>query len=194
MPDEPGDAHFVFNRNPLARSPGVLQRNDRFAPKPHGAAMSNRPIYTAEFHTDAEWALLEIKAATPEKALKKARTVDPDTLDFAPYDDRHPVNYITIRDEDCNDLAEWQSDDLRLQLAARALLNAAEKVIASWERGDLAAAVRELDNAIANAKGGAASEKVQDALNEVIRQGLVTVNADGIYSLTEAGRKRARVA
>jgi predicted glycosyltransferase len=118
--------------------------------------MSNRPIYTAEFHTDAEWALLEIKAATPEKALKKARTVDPDTLDFAPYGERHPVNYITIRDEDCNDLAEWQSDDLRLQLAARALLDAAEKVIASWERGDLAAAVRELDNAIANVKGGAA--------------------------------------
>ena len=51
--------------------------------------MSNRTIYTAEFHTDAEWALLEIKAATPERALKKALDVDPHTLDFSPYEDWH---------------------------------------------------------------------------------------------------------
>lgn len=36
------------------------------------------------------------------------------------------------------------------------LLAAAELVIARWERGDLAAAVRELDAAIADAKGEAA--------------------------------------
>ena len=30
------------------------------------------PTYSAEFHTDAEWALLDIKATTPEKALAKA--------------------------------------------------------------------------------------------------------------------------
>jgi hypothetical protein len=71
------------------------------------------PTYTAEFHTDAEWALLEIKAATPEKALKKARAIEPDDLNFEYYGDRHPVNYITIRDADSNDLTEWQDDDLR---------------------------------------------------------------------------------
>ena len=38
--------------------------------------------------------------------------------------------------------------------AAR-LLEAAEGVIANWDRGDLAAAVRELDAAIADAKGEA---------------------------------------
>jgi len=118
--------------------------------------MSNMPTYTAEFHTDAQWASLEIKAATPEKALKKARAVDPGTLDFYPYDDWQPVNYITIRDKDYTDLAFWQDDDLRIQLGARDLLSAAEKVIASWKTGDLAAAVRELENTIANAKGGAA--------------------------------------
>ena len=84
------------------------------------------PTYTAEFHTDAEWALLDIKAATPEKALAKARAVDPLTLDFQPYDDLQPVNYITIRDKDCNDLVEWQDDDLRLQKAAPELLEALE--------------------------------------------------------------------
>ena len=111
------------------------------------------PIYTAEFHTDAEWALADIKAATPATALAKARRVEAATLDFQPYDDRQPVNYITIRDADCNDLAEWQDDDLRLQLAGRRLLNAAEEVLASWERGDLAAAVRELNAAVDEAKG-----------------------------------------
>jgi hypothetical protein len=39
--------------------------------------------------------------------------------------------------------------------AAPDLLEAAEKVIASWERGDLAGAVRQLDAAIELAKGGA---------------------------------------
>ena len=43
-----------------------------------------------------------------------------------------------------------------LRLAAPALLEAAEKVIASWETGDLAAAVRELNAAVDQAKGGAA--------------------------------------
>ena len=81
------------------------------------------PTYTAEFHTDAEWALLDIKAATPEKALAKARAVDPLTLDFQPYDDLQPVNYIAIRDKDCNDLAEWQHDDLWLQKAAPQMLS-----------------------------------------------------------------------
>jgi hypothetical protein len=47
-------------------------------------------------------------------------------------------------------------DDLRLRLAASDLLAAAELVVARWERGDLADAVRELDAAIAKAKGGAA--------------------------------------
>src|SRR3984893_10876993 len=90
------------------------------------------------------------------KSAKNARAVDPGTLDFYPYDDWQPVNYITIRDKDYTDLAFWQDDDLRIQLGARDLLSAAEKVIASWKTGDLAAAVRELENTIANAKGGAA--------------------------------------
>jgi hypothetical protein len=112
------------------------------------------PTYTAEFHTDAGWAKEEIMAATPQEALAQARSAEVSTLCFTPYDDCLPVNYINIRDEDYNNLTQWQDDDLRLQLAARELLGAAEKVIASWESGDLAAAVRQLDNAIKNAKGG----------------------------------------
>jgi hypothetical protein len=45
-------------------------------------------------------------------------------------------------------------DDMRLRLAARDLLGAAEHVVARWEQGDLAKAVRELSAAIAKATGG----------------------------------------
>jgi hypothetical protein len=115
--------------------------------------------YTAHFRTDAEFATREIKAATPEQALKKARRLyerDPLDLKFESYYEALPVNGIAIKDADDNELALWQDEDLRLQLAARDLLEAAELVLARWKRGDLAEAVRALDAAIAKAKGGAA--------------------------------------
>jgi hypothetical protein len=115
--------------------------------------------YTAYFRTDAEFATREIKAATPEQALKKARRFydnDPSDLMFESYDDNAPVNEIAIQDADHNEVTVWLDEDLRLRLAARDLLEAAELVIARWEQGDLAGAVRQLDDAIAKAKGGAA--------------------------------------
>jgi len=42
----------------------------------------------------------------------------------------------------------------KAEAAAPNLLSAAEKVIAAWDRGDLAGAVRELSAAIDEAKGG----------------------------------------
>jgi hypothetical protein len=120
------------------------------------------PTYTAEFHTDAEWALLDIKAPTPDKALAKARSIDPDTLDFEAYGELLPVNYITIRNKDCNDLAEWQSDDLRLQKAAPDMLEAlelCEDVLSDLARSDdgtpSVSALNMARAAIAKAKGGA---------------------------------------
>jgi hypothetical protein len=114
--------------------------------------------YTAYFRTDAEFATREIKATTPQQALRKARRFyddDPFDLMFESYDGGQPVNEIAIHDADNDELAVWLDDDLCLRLAARDLLDAAELVVARWERGDLAAAVRELDAAIAKAKGGA---------------------------------------
>jgi hypothetical protein len=115
--------------------------------------------YTAYFRTDAEFGTREIKAATPEQALKKARRLyDDDPLDlmFESYGPGMPVNEIAINDPNDNELAVWLDEDLRLRLAARDLLEAAELVVARWEQGDLAGAVRQLDDAIAKAKGGAA--------------------------------------
>jgi len=84
--------------------------------------------------------------------------VDDDNLDlwFEAYDITSDVNEIVVSDDDGNELAFWYDEDLTLRLAARDLLDVAELVVARWEHGDLAAAVRELDAAIAKAKGGAA--------------------------------------
>jgi hypothetical protein len=113
--------------------------------------------YTAYFRTDADYAVRDFAAHTPEQALKKARRFlreRPDDLFFERYIDGPPVNEIAIQ-ADHNELAAWHDEDLCLRLAARDLLEAAEKVVARWKRGDLAAAVRELDAAIAKAKEGA---------------------------------------
>jgi|HubBroStandDraft_6_1064221.scaffolds.fasta_scaffold1550788_3 hypothetical protein len=65
------------------------------------------------------------------------------------------VNEIVVYDADENELVVWYDEGMRLRVAARDLLDAAEAVVARWERGDIAGAVRDLDDAIAKAKGGA---------------------------------------
>ena len=76
-------------------------------------------------------------------------------LTFESYYGSMPINEIAINDHDDNELAVWLDDDLRLRLAAQDLLDAAELLVSRWERRDLAEAIRELDVAIAKAKGGA---------------------------------------
>jgi hypothetical protein len=129
-------------------------------------------IYTAKFRTAAEYAEHEFEAETPQQALALARAFhDEHTEDlmFEGYDDNQPMNEIEISGPEGDELAVWYDDDLRLRLAARDLYEAldaqteaARAVIKNWARGDLAAAVRELDDsieparaAIAQAKGGA---------------------------------------
>jgi hypothetical protein len=114
--------------------------------------------YIAHFRTDADFATREFKARTPHQALALACEFfdnDPLDLTFASYDGVMPVNEIVIKDADGNERAAWRDDDMRLRRAAPELLEAAEAVVACWERGDLAAAVRDLEAAIARAKGGA---------------------------------------
>jgi hypothetical protein len=115
--------------------------------------------YTAHFHGDAQYASHDFEADTPEQALALARQLyddHPSQLCFQSYDDGMPINEITICTDDEDELAVWRDADLTLHLAAWDLLEAAEKVVARWQQGDLAEAVRELSNAIAKAKGGAA--------------------------------------
>jgi hypothetical protein len=119
--------------------------------------------YTTCFRSDAEFASYDFEARTPEEALALARELyaselhahRPSKLRYEPFIDV-TVNEIAVCDAAGNELAVWRDDELRLRLAAQDLLDAAERVIARWERGDRAEAVRELSNAIAKAKEGAA--------------------------------------
>ena len=118
--------------------------------------MTSYPVY---IRSDIQWTMRTFEADTPEEAIELARQfVDEhyDELDFDSYQGCDcPINEIEICDEHGNELAVWYDEEMRLRLAARDLLDAAEMVVARWEQGDLAEAVRELAAAIAKATGGA---------------------------------------
>jgi len=119
-------------------------------------------IYRAEFFTAADYAARDFEAATPAEALQLARRFydeDLGELDFRSYDDNAGLDQIQIWDSKLGTLASWESDDYRLRRAARDLLaalraptEAAKAVIANWEEGDLAGAVRALGASISEAE------------------------------------------
>jgi hypothetical protein len=115
--------------------------------------------YDVYFRSDLQWGMREFEADTPKQALKLARRFaakNPDGLDLDFYEACDcPINEIEVCDDEHNSVAVWYDDDMRLRLAASDLLDAAELVVARWERGDLAGAIRELSAAVAKAKGGA---------------------------------------
>lgn len=86
--------------------------------------------YYAHFNTDAEYALYEFEADSPEQALQLARELwekNPHALQFDKYEMMAPVDEIEISGPDGDpELATWQSDDMRLRMAARELLEALE--------------------------------------------------------------------
>ena len=125
-------------------------------------------IYTAYFRTDAEFASHEIEADTPEQALRLARALwdsDSDRLDFESYDMAMPLDEIEIADEEDSELAVWQSEDLRLCLAAQDLLDALQQAVQALNEAprfpvpgllsDSYKIAAICDRAIAKAKGGA---------------------------------------
>jgi hypothetical protein len=122
--------------------------------------------YTAYFRSDSEFATLEVEADTPEQALSKARKLyasDRSELWFEPYEGM-AVNEIAITlDDPGEEVAVWHDEDLRLRLAARALLDALEELVAR-DRAEAADSgftddemtwLEDARRAIAKAKGGA---------------------------------------
>ena len=87
------------------------------------------PNYTADFRTDADYAIHEFKARSPRNALEKARAFYEKRgaeLMFERYDGGHPVNEISIHDAGGDEVALWQDDDLRVRRAAGDMLEALE--------------------------------------------------------------------
>jgi len=121
--------------------------------------------YTATFRSDGEYASHDFDAETPEQALALARTFYADgttELWFEHYDEA-PVNEIVIQNDDCDELAVWQDEDLRLRLAASDLLEALRfcdmtlaDLEASKRKGYIQQAKLLARAAIAKAKEGAA--------------------------------------
>jgi hypothetical protein len=126
--------------------------------------------YRAEFFTAADYAVRSFQATTPSQALQLARQFYEDNLielDFRSYDDNAGLNQIEVWDTAGGARATWESEDYRLRQAApelftalQAQTQAAKAVVANWEKGDLAAAVRALDAAIPTAS--AAITKAQN--------------------------------
>jgi hypothetical protein len=88
--------------------------------------------FTAKLFTPVDWAETDIIATTPQEALKAAqRLADEDlgVLDFAGYDSGGGVEHIEVFDADGHPVAEWRHPDLRVRLAAPALLEALEAYI-----------------------------------------------------------------
>ena len=116
------------------------------------------PKFMIIFRTGSALAETEITAGTAKQALKLARNQAErawDHLDFQPYDfGCDKVEDIEVCDEDGTVLASWADSALLLQRAAPALLRAAKLVVARWESGDLADAVRQLSAAVDLAENG----------------------------------------
>ena len=123
--------------------------------------------YNVDFRTDADYAVRQFKARSPQDALKKAlafydkRTEE---LMFMSYDGGHPVNEIAVFDKHGDEVAVWHDDDMRLRLAAGDLLAALELCVdclAELSRlDDGTPSISALDQAraaIAKAKGETAS-------------------------------------
>jgi hypothetical protein len=119
--------------------------------------------YTAYFRTDAEYAVEQFEADTPEQALALAREFDISRLYLEAYDGGMLINEIAIQTADHDELAVWRDEDMHLRLAARDLLDALTGLV-ERDRADAADSgftddemswLEDARRAIAKAKGGA---------------------------------------
>jgi hypothetical protein len=99
--------------------------------------------YNAHYRTDAEYALYHFEADSPEQALQLAREFyehNSHALQFDPYDGGFmPLDEVEISSHTEDQLAVWQSDAMRLRLAAPELLAAleyCERVLRDHEQYD----------------------------------------------------------
>lgn len=73
-------------------------------------------------------------------------------LEFTTFTDL-PIHTIKVFAENNDELAVWRDPLRTLYYVAPEMLKRARKVVACWEQGDLAAAVRDLAEAVAKADG-----------------------------------------
>ncbi len=115
--------------------------------------------YRVYFRTDLQWCMREIVAGTPEQALALARQIaneNPDDLNLHYYEACDAlINEIEVCDQEHNAVAAWYDNDMRVRLAAPALLAAGERILDRWQNADIEEVIHELAIAVAQAKEGA---------------------------------------
>ncbi len=98
--------------------------------------------YNAHFHTERAYALYHFEADSPEQALQLARELYESEycpLEFDNFEGDLPLDEIVISSDTEDQLAGWESDDLRLRLAAPELLKVleyCERVLRDHEQYD----------------------------------------------------------
>lgn len=87
--------------------------------------------FAVTFRTEAEYALTEITAATPEEALQQARQLweqDASQFDFSSFDELQELQTITVEGPD-EDYLEWRTPEFLLTVAAPDLLDALRQAV-----------------------------------------------------------------
>ena len=64
------------------------------------------------------------------------------------------ITHINVRDTDSGDSRHWHAAHVHFDYVAEDLLNAARLVLANWEQGELAGAVRQLAAVVERVDGG----------------------------------------
>lgn len=151
LPDLLCDLHHWCNREKVNFDSALKRAQENY---------DNETFYMATFHTPAGIATELFHAPSPEEALQQAKKfLDEDKLSedqLDPVAEGYCVREIIISSCDEGDLASWMTFEHRVERAGPKLLAAAEAVVASWEKGDLASAVRTLAAIAEETKGGAA--------------------------------------
>lgn len=116
--------------------------------------------YAVCFSRPFESATIRLRACCIEEALQNAKLIAEQRfrwLWFRTDIPRHlrAITQIDVRHEGSFETRRWLADHVRFTLASDTLLHAARNVLANWEKGDLAAAVRQLSAVVDAAEGGA---------------------------------------
>jgi hypothetical protein len=116
--------------------------------------------YAVCFSRPFESATIRLRAPCIEEALQNAKLIAEQRFRWLWFRTDIPrelraITQIDVRHEGTGETQRWLARHMRAWYASDTLLRAARNVLANWEKGDLAAAVRQLSAAVDAAEGRA---------------------------------------
>jgi hypothetical protein len=116
--------------------------------------------YSVCFSRPFESATVCLRATCIEEAMQDAKLIAEQRFRWLRFRTDIPrqfraITQIDVRHDGSGETKRWLAEHVRFTYATDNLLHAARNVLANWEKGDLAAAVRQLSAAIEAAEGGA---------------------------------------